>query len=280
MQANNVKISIDLRHQLSLLDEHLLALLKSLTPEEWQLQTIAKLWKVKDVVAHLLDGNIRILSALRDQYQTDNPEINSYQDLVDYLNQLNADWVQAFRRVSPNMLILLHEITGKPFCEYYATLDPFARAAFPVAWAGESESKNWMHIAREYTEKFLHQQQIRDAVNRPGIMTKEFFLPFAEICMLALPHTFRKVQAAEQTIVQFTILGEIGSSWYLTKEDKAWVLQKNIQASPESIVEIDANAFWKLVSKSKRYEDIRDQVTISGNPDFAEKALTMVSFMA
>jgi len=36
-----------------------------------------------------------------------------------------------------------------------------------VDWAEEMESKNWMAIAREYTEKWLHQQQIRDAIQQP-----------------------------------------------------------------------------------------------------------------
>ena len=81
------------------LDKKLIDLLESLDKEEWNKQTIAKLWTVKDVVAHLLDGNIRILSNLRDRYQGERPVINSYQDLLDYLNQLNAEWVQAMKRV-------------------------------------------------------------------------------------------------------------------------------------------------------------------------------------
>ena len=88
-------IPIDVVHLLPVLDKKLIDLLKSLAPDEWQKQTIAKLWTVKDIVAHLLDGNIRILSILRDNYYGEQPNINSYQDLVDFLNKLNADWVKA-----------------------------------------------------------------------------------------------------------------------------------------------------------------------------------------
>jgi hypothetical protein len=35
-----------------------------------------------------------------------------------------------------------------------------------VAWAGEAESKNWFHVARDYSEKWHHQQQIREAVSQ------------------------------------------------------------------------------------------------------------------
>lgn len=205
-------IPIDVIPLLPALDRKLIELLKPLSAEEWQAQTIAKLWKVKDVVAHLLDGNIRILSMARDGYSNSAPEIGSYQDLLGYLNGLNAEWVAAMKRASPQMLILLHEVTGPMFCEYYASLDPFGKAVFPVDWAGESESKNWMHIARDYTEKFLHQQQIRDAVNKPGIMTREFFYPFIDVFMLAPPYTFRNITAPDGTAVKVTVTGETGGS--------------------------------------------------------------------
>jgi len=265
---------------LPLIDQKLMELLRSLEPADWQKPTVAKLWSVKDVAAHLLDGNIRILSILRDDFRGENPSINSYQDLLDFLNGLNADWVKAMKRVSPEMLILLHELTGPLYCRYYASLDPFDKAGFAVDWAGESESKNWMHIAREYTEKFLHQQQIRDAVGKPGIMTKEFFYPFIDIFMRALPHTFRHTAAATGTCIQLTITGGIGGSWFLTRQNNSWDLVKETSYQPATIVELAPDDAWKLFSKSIRAEQISDKINIQGDPQLAAIALGMVSVMA
>jgi uncharacterized protein (TIGR03083 family) len=273
-------IPLDLVHLLPVIDRKLMELLHSLTPGEWQQQTVAKLWKVKDVVAHLLDGNIRILSMLRDNYQGESPNIQSYQDLLDFLNGLNADWVKAMKRVSPSMLLLLHETTGKPYCDYYASLDPFDKSPFAVNWAGEDESKNWMHIAREYTEKWLHQQQIRDAVNKPGLLTKELFYPFIDTFMMALPFTYRDVDAAEGTSVAITVSTEIGGSWFIKKENDKWVLSKGMTANPTTQVIIDPDTAWKLFSKSIRPENVMDVVKINGDKDLGEKALGMVSVMA
>lgn len=47
---------------LPVLDQHLLALLRSLAPANWQRPTLARQWTVKDVAAHLLDGNLRTLA--------------------------------------------------------------------------------------------------------------------------------------------------------------------------------------------------------------------------
>jgi uncharacterized protein (TIGR03083 family) len=273
-------IPLDLVHLLPVIDRKLMELLHSLTPGEWQQQTVAKLWKVKDVVAHLLDGNIRILSMLRDDYQGESPNIQSYQDLLDFLNGLNADWVKALKRVSPSMLLLLHETTGKPYCDYYASLDPFDKSPFAVNWAGEDESKNWMHIAREYTEKWLHQQQIRDAVNQPGLLTKELFYPFIDTFMMALPFTYRDVDAAEGTSVAITVSTEIGGSWFIKKENDKWVLSKGMTANPTTQVIIDPDTAWKLFSKSIRPENVMDVVKINGDKDLGEKTLGMVSVMA
>jgi len=277
---SHLNIPIDVVHLLPVIDKKLIGLLKSLSPDEWRKQTIAKLWKVKDVAAHLLDGNIRILSMLRDNYYGEQSNVKSYQDLVDFLNSLNADWVKAMKRVSPSMLILLHESTGKLYCDYYASLDPLGKSAFAVDWAGEAESKNWMHIAREYTEKWLHQQQIRDAVNRPGLMTREFYYPFIDIFMLALPHTYREVKAENGTTIKLTITTEIGGSWILRRIDGKWKIDKLYVENPSAEISIDPNLAWKLFSKSLRPQEVKDKITIAGNQQLGEVALTMVSVIA
>ncbi len=160
-----------------ILDEKLIQLLKGLSPEEWELPTIAGKWKVIDIAYHLLDSNVRALSVLRDGYMGPGPEgINSYKDLVTYLNQLNADWIQALKRMSPALLIDLLAHTGQQCHKLWSALPPFEPALFNVAWAGEEESQNWFHMAREYTEKWHHQQQIRLAVGKTGNSTYQNYI--------------------------------------------------------------------------------------------------------
>ncbi len=167
-----------------------------LTPEDWEKQTLAPAWVVKDVVAHLLDGNIRSLSSSQDGYfPKDGNAIDSYSDLVKYLNQLNADWVTAMKRVSPQVLITLLDMTNKLYNDHLSQLDPFAKSIFPVAWAGESESQNWFHIAREYTEKWHHQQQIRETLGTVSpLFEKRFFRPFLDTSLRHITHHFRNLK--------------------------------------------------------------------------------------
>lgn len=107
------------------LDRHLQEVLTSLSADDWQRPTLATRWTVKDVAAHILDGNIRGLSTSRDNFFGVPPgTIESYSDLVQYLNQLNADWVTAARRISPALLISLLASTGDAYARHLTTLDP------------------------------------------------------------------------------------------------------------------------------------------------------------
>jgi uncharacterized protein (TIGR03083 family) len=253
----------------------------SLSPGEWQAQTIASQWKVKDVVAHLLDGNIRALSMQRDGYNGVSPgDITSNDELITWLNRLNAEWITAFRRVSPSVLTLLHKATGEDVSNYFASLDPFQKAIWAVNWAGEQESLNWMHTAREYTEKWLHQQQIRDAVNKPGIMTREFYHPFINTFMLALPFTYKNIAAKQGTVIKLTVTSDAGDNWFLVKKEEKWDLIDAVESLPESEVIIDPDTAWKLFSKSLRPENIRSRIEIKGNQDLGANALNMISVMA
>lgn len=264
-----------------LLDKLLIDLLKSLNDDEWNLPTIAKLWSVKDIASHLLDGNLRGLSYSRDNYFGEKPPvINSYSDLVSFINQQNLTWTNASKRISPPVLIELLTITGQQYHEHLTTLKPFDKALFAVAWAGQETSENWFHVAREYTEKFIHQQQIRDALGKQALFTKELFYPFIDTFMYALPFTYQHTEAEEGTTIQIKILTEIGGEWNVMKKKTAWQLTKNVEQTPISTVCISPDIAWRLFSKGISPQQTYDKVEILGDKSFGQIALQMVSVMA
>lgn len=273
-------VPIKTAHLFSKLEGKLLKLLESLSPEDWDKPAVKK-WTVKDAAAHLLDGNIRHLSMLRDNYWgLTAPAANDMGGLTAWLNGLNAEWITAMKRVSPALLIEMHKLTGPQFCKHIASLPPFEKAAFPVTWAGESESLNWMHVAREYTERWHHQQQIRDAVGRQGIMTKELFVPFIKTYMLALPHTYRNTSAPDRTCVRIKITTGIGGTWLLKREQSLWRLIDDNGGKSASEVILDPSTAWKLFSKNIRADEITSGITIIGDIILGRAALEMVSVMA
>ena len=274
-------IPIPTLHLFNTLDELLLALLTSLSPGEWAKPTLARLWTVKDIAAHLLDGNVRAITTLNGYEPPVCVPINSYQDLVDHLNQLNAIWVNAMERVSPQLLITQLESTGKQYIQYLQTLQPFTPARFSVAWAGEQTSLNWFHIAREYTEKWHHQQQIREAVGKPGLMTQELFYPCIATLMYALPYTYRNIQAATGTVVKIVISTQIEGEWYLLKQADKWGLLK--QAPSNSIITeviLTPDTAWKLFTKGISAVKAIGLAIIYGDVQLGKTVFNTVSVMA
>jgi len=211
-------------HLFPKLDAMLIELLRSLAPEDWEKQTVSPKWKVKDVAAHLLDTPLRGISIGRDSYVAESPRIDSPADLAAFINRLNEEGVSLYRRLSPAVLISLMEVATNLLAEYHAARDPHAQAPLGVSWAGEVKSANWFDTAREFTERWHHQQQIRLAVDKPGTMTRELYYPVLDCFLRALPFTYCAVSAKPGTYVQINVSGECGGSWYLYRAEETWQL--------------------------------------------------------
>lgn len=261
------------------LDQKLVELLETLSPADWKKQTIAPEWKVEDVILHLLDGNIRILSIQRDQYFGVPPgEIKGYHDLLNYLNTLNADWIKAAKRMSPKLVIELLKETNTEIAAYLPTINPLAPAMFSVAWAGEEQSANWFHWAREYTEKWHHQQQIRLAVGKEReLYTREWYHPHLETSMRALSYHYRNFPGNKGDLLSFHITGEAGGTWHLYHDGTKWKQVENIKTA-ENLITIEGEIAWRLFTKGIKPEQAG--IKVQGNKGAGEHLLSMLAVMA
>ena len=263
----------------------LLELLRSLSHEDWEKQTVSPKWKVRDLAAHLLDTALRGVSIGRDGYVPPAPNIDSFAALGVYIDRLNQEGVTVYRRLSPAVLISLIEVASKQLAEYHARRDPFAPAPYGVSWAGEEKSANWFDTAREYTERWHHQQQIRLAVDSrgvrgPGILTRELYYPVLDCFMRALPFAYRNVSAAAGTTIRITVAGECSGSWNLRREDAAWVLTESGQDQPAAETTIPQEIAWRIFTKGIDRASAQSQVKITGDAALALPVLGMVSIVS
>lgn len=273
-----MEVPIPTLHLFPLLDEKLLQLLRGLPSGAWHAPTRAREWTVKDIASHLLDGNIRTISMVRDRFFGEKPAaINSYADLVGFLNQLNADWVKATKRLSPALLIELLASTGQEFHKTLANLNPFDPAPFSVAWAGEDISLNWFHIAREYTEKWHHQQQIREAVNLPGITSHELYHPVLSTFMRAFPHHYRDVTPSSGTVIRVHITGEAGGDWYYQYNGQ-WHSTAAVAATTQ--ITLSDDTAWKLFTKGLPLVEAQKHIIIEGDVALGQPMYAMLAVMA
>lgn len=252
-------------HLLRKVDGQLIELLQSLTADEWDLQTIAPRWRVRDVAAHLLDTVLRKLSLVRDSWVIEKSNPRSPQDVIALVNRLNEEGVKVYRRLSPTVLIRLMSIACDQSADFHESLDPFARATFNVSWAGEETSLNWFDTARELTERWHHQQQIRLATVRPGIMTPELYHPVLDCFMRGLPYSYRHVDAPAGTSILLDISGKCGGTWALSKEADGWGFVGGCPKEIACRVTLPEAIAWRLFTKGIAADLARPQVEIEGN---------------
>jgi len=249
------------------LHRQLIDLLRLLPADAWDLPTAAREWRVRDVAAHLLDTQVRTLAFGRDGLAPPAPEtpITNYKELVTYLNRLNAVWVHAAQRIGPRQLIQFLEIVGPQVAEYYAGLDLTAPARFSVDWAGDKVSPNWFDMAREYTEQWHHQQQIRDAVDAPPLTDRKWLYPVLDTAVRALPHAYRNVQAATDSALVVEIIGEAGGVWSMLRGAAGWELFEGETGHPVTRISTDSDSAWRFFFHQFTLEEAERRITITGD---------------
>jgi uncharacterized protein (TIGR03083 family) len=255
----------------------LLELLADLSEEDWARPTAAPNWSVKDIAAHLLGGDVWILAGKRDGFHPSGAETGDYGQLIELVNRSNAEWVLAARRMSPRLLREFLAFTGPEVEACFASLDPMAMGG-PVSWAGPEPAPVWFDLAREFTERWHHQQQIRDATGRPPLYNPYFLAPVLDTFVRALPHNFRHATAPARTVVRFEISGEAGGVWFLHKVDHAWAFGAEPSADPVTDVILPQDIAWRLFTKGIDREKARAMAVIRGDagltsPIFATTAI-------
>jgi hypothetical protein len=178
------------------------------------------------------------------------------------------------------LLIELLGLTGPLVASHVASLDMQAAARFPVAWAGEEVSLNWFDVGRDYTERWHHQQQIRDAVGTAGLTSHYWMHPVLAIFMRALPHVYRDVRSQSGDAVEIGIEGDAGGIWSLTYSSGAWDLSAKNADQPLSRVRLDQDTAWRLFTKGITPDQARSRIRIEGSQQLGNPFLNAIAVMA
>jgi uncharacterized protein (TIGR03083 family) len=260
--------------------EALIQLLRNLSPEAWSQLTVCAGWRVREVALHLLAVEISNVSRKRDGHSVvpKNP-IRSDQDLIEFINFLNESWMDAAQRISTPLLIDLIAFVGKQANDFFASVNPFEPGE-PVSWAGPEPAPKWLDLAREYTERWHHQQHIRDAVGIPGLKEPRFFAPILDAFVRAMPYTYRDVAAPEGTCVTLNINGDSGGAWTIQKEGIGWKLYVGAKQPPDAIVTIDQEDAWRLFTKGIDPAQVRARTSLMGAETLGDVIFQMVSIIA
>jgi uncharacterized protein (TIGR03083 family) len=244
----------------------LLGLLASLRLDEWSKPTAAGDWTVKDIAAHLVADDLGRVSSGRDDHSE--RWVAANEPLKAFIDRRNAEWVTATRRLSPRVVLSLLELGGQETQGLFESMDPFALGS-PVDWAGPQPAPNWLDLARELTERWHHQQQIREAVGAPLLDDEVFLRPVLATFAFALVPPFRDVDAAVGTTVHLSVEGKSGGDWTLARDGSGWNLRIGRTDSPDSSVAMDEDTAWRMYVRAYRREEAEARSTITGDARLA-----------
>jgi len=257
---------------------HLVDLLRDLDVIGWSKPTACTGWTVKDVALHLLGDEVSNLSRRRDLHSTKS-SISNWQELVEVVNKSNQEWVSITRRLSTRVLIDWLEIAGNQLIDYFKTVDPYKMGP-PVSWAGPDRAPVWLNLAREYTERWHHQQHIRKAVGKPGLTEQKYLAPVLATFVFALPVALKSIHRAENTAVVLRISGKSGGIWTTRQEKGTWILHQGGIGKYSARVSIPDEIAWQLFTRGMKPTDAQKHMTVQGDQELGKKILDMVSILA
>jgi uncharacterized protein (TIGR03083 family) len=256
---------VDVRRPLTAQRERLLGLLTSLDETQWAAPTAAPQWSVKDTALHLLDVDLSWLAQDRDNDQSGIiPMTADHEDFVGGLGERNQRWVEGTRVLSPRLITDLLRWSGEQLDIYLATVDLAGPSS--VYWAGEVPV--WFDLAREFTERWVHYRQIREATQTASDDQHDPYLTLVlRTFIWAFPHQYQApAPAGTRVALEFPGIG----AWTLTKAAAGWSLADGRPAEPAARLRIDADAAWRMLTGARYNER---QVQLSGDQALAQSLL-------
>jgi uncharacterized protein (TIGR03083 family) len=168
-------------------------LLRSLERADWDRPSPCPGWTVLGLCCHLVGDDLSVLSRHRDGHRgTPGPPDDAGEaEFAAWLDDLQAEWVLAARRLSPRVVIDLLEWAGPQVADTVRRQDPRARTG-DVSWAGGLVPA-WLDQARELSEYWIHRQQLLQALGRPSDLRADLAAPVLDGLRWAYP--FRLAQA-------------------------------------------------------------------------------------
>lgn len=272
---------IEVRHLFPELYSELKNLLQNLSIDKWNYPTSSSKWTVKDIVSHLVDTDLRRISFQRDNFipSPNSKQIRNDKELLEHINYINNSWVEVSKRLSPTILIDLLNYVSVEIPKLLSSLDMEDEALFGVSWAGEEKSKCWFDIAREYTEKWYHQQQIRMAVNKPLLVEQKWLYPLLDTFIRGLPNIYQKNIPYSNNGIVFLCVEDISNGNWILKKNKTWELFVGDTLEYSSKVIMNADTAWRMFSRNIYKEEARRRITIKGDIVLGEVILELTAYI-
>jgi uncharacterized protein (TIGR03083 family) len=225
-------------------------LLTTLDRADWDRPSPCPGWSVLGLCCHLASDDLGFLSRHRDGYLgTPGPERAGEAEFIAWLDDLQAEWVRAARRLSPRVVVGLLDWAGPQIAETMRGEDPRALTA-SVSWAGTGPVPAWLDQVRELSEYWIHRQQLLQALGRPSDLRADLAGPVLDGLRWAYPFRLGQVRAEPGDTVTISISGPVAVTWQLVATPAGWDYRE--EPGPQVVASLDMTTeqAWRLLTNN------------------------------
>jgi uncharacterized protein (TIGR03083 family) len=229
--------------------DRLTELLAGLQAADWERPSPCPGWTVLGLCCHLVGDDLGLLARNRDGFLGTRAPAGSEAEFAAWLDELQAEWVRAARRLSPRLVTDLLRWAGPQITVTFAGEDVRARTA-SVSWAGPDLVPAWLGQARELSEYWIHRQQVLQALGRPSDLRADLAGPVLDALRWAYPYRLASAAARPGDTVSISVTGPLARTWHLVAAETGW--QFGDQPGPRRVGSLAMNAeqAWRLLTNN------------------------------
>lgn len=244
--------------------------LSGLSEEEWKRATPLPGWSVQDNVAHIVGTESMLDGAA-------NPDIEIDRDAVTYvrndIGEFNETWVQSLRGAAPiDVLARFREVTERRL----ATLDAMSQDEWDAESftpAGPDTFGRFMQI--RVFDCWLHEQDIRDAVGRPGNesgLPVEVTLDELTTAMGFVVGKKAAVPAGVSVTFALTDQGSVVREIHVAVGERARVVDA-LDRPPDVTLTMPVGVMTRRCAGRVAPDELREEIVVEGDAEIAERVL-------
>jgi uncharacterized protein (TIGR03083 family) len=266
-------ITVDRDEAMAVLDEQydaVVALAEGLDPGEWGLPTACPGWSVKDNVAHVVSIEAMLLGR-------PTPEVTLPDELPHVRNdfgRVNEQWIESYRGRSTDEVVAdLRKVIAERRADL-AGMDQEDFDAESFTPAGPDSYGRFMRI--RVMDMWMHEQDIREAVGRPG--HQEGRAPQAALDEITAALGFvvgKRAAAPPGSRVRFELTGPMARRVDVEVGDRARVVEA-LAGDPTVTLTLSGHLFTRLCGGRGASPA---EVRVDGDTRLGEAIVTHMGFM-
>ena len=249
-------------------------LLGELDDADWDRPTCLPGWDVRAVVAHVIGTESMLLGDPTPASEIDPAE---FEHVRNDIGRLNEAWVRSMALASPAELRERLADRARRRAAAIGALDDDAWAAEGFTPAGRDSYGRFMRI--RVFDCWLHEQDVRDAVGRPGHTSGPVVETVLDEMAVALGFVVgKRAGAPAGSSVTFQLTGDSGRAIHVAVGDSARAVVDELDGEPNVRLTMPVGVFTRLAAGRVRPDDVADEVTVDGDDELGGQILGHLAY--